>query len=219
MKITSQEGLDDMRNRLEQELAQCQNDLVLMLAYAQNSVHTLNNTINGTKSLDLVSLKDDETNSDECEKHVQQLIAKIILTQQPVASDLRYVSALLHLFSDLERINDQCVDIAEILAANPEDTLVPQLKIMAKQVDEIVSHCVSCAHSMDSAMATAIISEDDCLDECFNACKQALITLLNENRENSENVLNQLMIAKYFERIGDHSVNVAEWVMYYCDGE
>ena len=144
---------------------------------------------------------------------------KIILTQQPVASDLRYVSALLHLFSDLERINDQCVDITEILESNTNYHLINPVKQMAKLVDEMVGLCVNCAIGMDNQLALQIINLDDRLDECFTACKQALIELLNHTNDESENVLNQLMIAKYFERIGDHSVNVAEWVMYYCDGE
>ena len=219
MKITLQEGLDNMRLRLERELNQCQDYLMSMLAYSYHCVDLIDASLNKGVDLDLQSISDDEANSDTCEKNVQQLIAKIILTQQPVAKDLRYISALMHLFADLERISDQCVDVAEILNDMGSDICLMTVKEMAHQVKKMVEHCVTCARVMDATLASKVVQEDDRLDECFNACKQNILDELKKDNKNSEDLLNQFMIAKYFERIGDHSVNVAEWVMYYCDGE
>lgn len=134
MKITLQEGLDNMRLRLEQELNQCQDYLMSMLAYSYHCVDLIDTSLNKGVDLDLQSISDDEANSDTCEKNVQQLIAKIILTQQPVAKDLRYISALMHLFADLERISDQCVDVAEILNDMGSDICLMTVKEMAHQV-------------------------------------------------------------------------------------
>ena len=163
---------------------------------------------------------------DRKEHDIENLCLKLLLQQQPVAKDLRFISAALKMVTDMERIGDQAADIAEIMKLSniPFENNSPLIRDMATATIDMVNGSVAAFVQRDLDLAKAIIDYDDVVDELFNTLKNELITEIG-NRKNiaeidnfGEFAVDMLMVAKYFERIGDHAVNIAEWVEYAITG-
>jgi len=158
---------------------------------------------------------------DDMEKKIEHLCLKLLLQQQPVAKDLRRVSTALKMITDLERIGDQSADISDltIKMGDAENELIPQ---MAKATIKMVTDSINAYVNNDEELANAVIAEDDHVDELFVKIRDELIDMAAESRESGKRVgeqaIDMLMIAKYFERIGDHAVNIAEWVIFSITG-
>ena len=157
---------------------------------------------------------------DREERQIEDICMRLLLRQQPVARDLRTISAALKMISDMERIGDQAADIAEIipffLSHNTFDcTLVCR---MAQQASSMVTQSVDAFVRRDVDLARSIAKQDDLVDEDFSNVKQALISAIAREPGQGEVALDLLMIAKYFERIGDHAVNLSEWVEFSVTG-
>ena len=153
-----------------------------------------------------------ERETDRKERDIENLCMKIILRQQPIAGDLRFVAAAMHMIGDMERIGDQIVDIADI-SCNTEgkiDNGNTHIKEMGCSVKTMVDASVRAFVKRDTGLADEIICEDDKIDRLFADLKYELIEVLRSSPEKSEVVLDVLMIGKYFERIADHAVNVSE---------
>lgn len=161
-----------------------------------------------------------DCNIDEMEKQIESRCLRIILQQQPVASDLRRVSAALKMITDMERIGDQAEDIAEIISfldgrpAENDDLM----REMAKATIKMVTESVDAYVKHDIMLAEKVVAYDDTVDDYFDQVKRRLITKIAEEPADGEYALDLLMIAKYFERIGDHAVNIAEWVIFSVTG-
>lgn len=161
-----------------------------------------------------------DCNIDEMEKQIESRCLRIILQQQPVASDLRRVSAALKMITDMERIGDQAEDIAEIISfldgrpAENDDLM----REMAKATIKMVTESVDAYVKHDIMLAEKVVAYDDTVDDYFDQVKRRLITKIAEEPADGEYALDLLMIAKYFERIGDHAVNIAEWVIFSITG-
>ena len=157
---------------------------------------------------------------DQKERELETLCLRLLLTQHPVAKDMRYVSAALKMLTDFERIGDQAADIAELIAL-AGDTIPAEFHglfdQMATEVVNMVKNAVNAFIAMDMGIVRAVIAMDDNVDGLFDAIKNQLTLHLQAHADNTY-VLDTLMIAKYFERIGDHAVNVAEWVEYAITG-
>ena len=157
---------------------------------------------------------------DEKERTIEAICMKLLLRQQPVAKDLRAVSAALKMITDLERIGDQAEDIVEIVPhmavyGHEED---PRLREMARESIAMVTDSVDAYVKQDVYLARAVQMHDDVVDNYFVQIKDSLIHRIAQNPAEGEYALDLLMIAKYFERIGDHATNVAEWVEYSVTG-
>ena len=158
---------------------------------------------------------------DDMEKKIEHLCLKLLLQQQPVAKDLRRVSTALKMITDLERIGDQSADISDltIKMGDAENELIPQ---MAKATIKMVTDSINAYVNNDEELANAVIAEDDHVDELFVKICDELIDMAADSRESGKRVgeqaIDMLMIAKYFERIGDHAVNIAEWVIFSITG-
>lgn len=158
---------------------------------------------------------------DDMEKKIEHLCLKLLLQQQPVAKDLRRVSTALKMITDLERIGDQSADISDltIKMGDAENELIPQ---MAKATIKMVTDSINAYVNNDEELANAVIAEDDHVDELFVKIRDELIDMAADSRESGKRVgeqaIDMLMIAKYFERIGDHAVNIAEWVIFSITG-
>ena len=154
------------------------------------------------------------------ERDIEGLCLKLLLQQQPVASDLRKVSAALKMISDMERIGDQAADIAELCPYVGDTLAQGRLHItnMARAAVSMVTESVEAFVQGDLKMACKVVQDDDKVDELFLKVRAELIGCLKEEIGDPEAILDLLMIAKYFERIGDHAVNVAEWVEYSITG-
>ena len=158
---------------------------------------------------------------DQKERLIESMCLKILLQQQPVARDLRQISAALKMITDLERIGDQAADIAEIITFMGDDlpeslTHIPQI---THAVIKMVNDSVEAYVERDLKLAQEVIDYDDVVDNYFREVKEDLIELIAAKPEDGEEALDLLMIAKYFERIGDHATNVAEWAVFSVTGE
>ncbi|MDY3992473.1 MAG: phosphate signaling complex protein PhoU [Evtepia sp.] len=157
---------------------------------------------------------------DAMEREIESLCTKLLLRQQPVASDLRRVTAALKMVTDLERIGDQASDIAElsgfIRASGLENRT--HLEQMAEEAIRMVRESVEAFVRLDLNLARAVIAYDDVVDGWFHRIKQELIAIIASDSSRGEECLDILMVAKYLERIGDHATNLAEWVEYAITG-
>lgn len=146
---------------------------------------------------------------------IEALCLKLLLQQQPVAKDLRLISTALKMITDLKRIGDQGVDIAEISLTMEENKFLEQVPIlkMAQGVTTMVTESIDAFVKGDLALGEKVIQADDTIDELFEQVKEKLIQLLIQNKTQGKTALDLLMIAKYLERIGDHGVNIATWVV------
>ncbi len=157
---------------------------------------------------------------DAMEREIEGLCTKLLLRQQPVAKDLRRVTAALKMVTDLERIGDQASDIAElsgfIRASGLENRT--HLEQMAEEAIRMVRESVEAFVRLDLNLARAVIAYDDVVDGWFHRIKQELIAIIASDSSRGEECLDILMVAKYLERIGDHATNLAEWVEYAITG-
>lgn len=161
-----------------------------------------------------------EEQIDQKEKDIESLCMKLLLRQQPVASDLRTISAALKMISDMERIGDQSEDIAEIVEYMEADA-IPQeenLKSMAQRTVDMVILSIEAFVACDESMAAEVIEADDEVDDYFLKVKEDLVIMIADSPEEGGLYIDLMMIAKYLERIADHATNIAEWVVYGITG-
>jgi len=158
---------------------------------------------------------------DNKEREIESLCLKIILQQQPVAKDLRLISSVMKIITDLERIGDHATDISEItikLADRPYIKRLEHIPQMAEAAMKMVSESIDAYINKDLELAKQVCAYDDIVDDLFETVKTELFGLIKENSENGDQAIDLVMIAKYFERIGDHATNVAEWVIFSLTG-
>lgn len=158
---------------------------------------------------------------DESERAIEILCHRLLLRQQPVASDLRQISAAMKMITDMERIGDQAEDIVDLIpkmGQRPQEK-DPKIQEMANAAKAMVIGAVDAYVRRDLTLAQRIMDNDDLVDSYFNQIKSDIIRLIAANPDSGENALDLLMIAKYFERIADHCTNIAEWVVYAATGD
>ena len=157
---------------------------------------------------------------DESERTIETICMKLLLRQQPVARDLRQISAAMKMITDMERIGDQEEDIVDLIPKMVvrADEKYPKIREMAKATQRMVTEAVDAYVKQDLELAHAVMKHDDIVDEYFNRVKKGIIDIIAENPEDGEYALDLMMIAKYFERIGDHCTNIAEWVVFSVTG-
>ncbi len=162
-----------------------------------------------------------EMQVDQYERDIERLCMRLLLMQQPVATDLRVVSSALKMISDLERIGDQAFDISDITkhVSFREYESKVHIKEMAKAAIGMVTDSVDSYVKKDVDLAKKVAKADDQVDALFLKVREELVALVRTNQDMAEGALDLLMIAKYLERIGDHAVNVAEWVIYAITGD
>lgn len=158
---------------------------------------------------------------DNQEREVESLCMKLLLRQQPVAKDLRLISSALKMITDMERIGDHASDISEITLLLSKESYIKKLEHiqqMAKETTVMVVKSIDAFVGKNMEKAKEVIASDDVVDELFNTIKKDLIDLIADNPQNGEQAADLLMVAKYFERIGDHATNIAEWVIFSITG-
>lgn len=155
---------------------------------------------------------------DESERTIENICLKLLLRQQPVASDLRQISAAMKMITDMERIGDQAEDIVDLIPKMSGSAEEGPLQKMARAAQTMVTEAVDAYVKQDLALAKKVMGDDDIVDAYFNQVKSDIIAIIAANPEDGEYALDLLMIAKYFERIGDHCTNIAEWVAFSVTG-
>ncbi len=209
-----------MRNRFDEQLELLNKKMIEMGSLCENVIALstkalLESDVEAAKEVMPVGHE-----VDLMEKEIESICLKLLLQQQPVASDLRQISAALKMITDMERIGDQAEDIAEIIKylngrAGEE---CEDIRKMAEAIIKMVTDSVDAYVKKDIDLARAVYAYDDVVDDCFDRVKKSLIKMIAENTAEGEYALDLLMIAKYFERIGDHAVNIAEWVEFSVTG-
>lgn len=209
-----------MRNRFDEQLALLKKELIEMGALCEEVIAKASEALTrGDVALAAtVAPLDGQIDRKECD--IESLCLRLLLQQQPVARDLRKISAALKMITDMERIGDQAEDIAEIVTflkgrTGQNDDL---LREMARSTIKMVTESVDAFVKHDIMLAEKVVAYDDVVDNYFEQVKDELIARIAENPDDGEYALDLLMIAKYFERIGDHAVNIAEWVMFSVTG-
>ena len=209
-----------MRNRFDQQLEQLHADLITMGNLCETAIAAaVDAATKGDEAMAKAAIADD-SKIDEMERSIEHLCLKLLLQQQPVARDLRAISAALKMISDMERIGDQAADIAEItldIAHSPMISRVP-IAEMARNAIVMVTDSIDSFVRKNLSLAQAVVRRDDEVDQLFLDVKQELVRLLGQG-DSGEVCIDLLMIAKYLERIGDHAVNIAEWVEYSLTGQ
>lgn len=158
---------------------------------------------------------------DQMERDIEAICLKMLLQQQPVARDLRQISAAMKIITDMERIGDQAEDIGEIVPFLNGRTGVEceDIRLMAETAQQMVRSSIDAYVNQDMALVKKVIDMDDIVDDAFDRTKETLIHMISSNREDGQYCLDLLMIAKYLERIGDHATNIAEWVAFSITGQ
>lgn len=175
--------------------------------------------LDGDKS-EAILVKENGSKIDQLEREIESICLKLLLQQQPVARDLRVISAALKMITDMERIGDQAEDIADIVMYLNGRTgeECRDIKMMAEAVIKMVTDSVDAYVKKDENLVHEVIKHDDVVDEAFVRAKQTLISMISKNNTDGEYAIDLLMIAKYLERIGDHATNIAEWVEFSITG-
>ena len=157
---------------------------------------------------------------DQKQKEIESICFKLLMQQQPVASDLRVISAALKMVTDMERIGDHAADISEMtlhLAHEPYIKNLDHIRQMATETTWMLIQSIEAYVEKDTKKASGVITHDDIVDDLFAETKKELIELIHQDKNNGEQATDLLMVAKYFERIGDHATNLAEWVIFSID--
>lgn len=211
-----------MRSRFDTQLEILNSELIEMGGLVECSIqNAVNALINKDKEKAKQAIKFD-SEVDQKEKEIEHLCLKLLLQQQPVASDLRLISAALKMITDMERIGDQATDISEISLRLVDTDYVPNLDFipkMGRETIKMVTLSIDAFVNRDLELAEKVIEQDDVVDSLFDQIKNDLVALIRVDINNSEQAVDFLMIAKYLERIGDHATNIAEWVIFSITGK
>lgn len=209
-----------MRSKFDMQLANLNKELIEMGALCEQVIALAAKSLSEADALAAKDIFPLDEEIDRKERSIESLCLKLLLQQQPVARDLRQISAALKMITDMERIGDQAADIAEIIGfmgvkAADECSYISE---MARAAIKMVTESVDAYVNQDIEIAKSVILHDDVVDDYFKKIKTSLIKLISKSPDNGEYAIDLIMIAKYFERIGDHATNIAEWVEFSITG-
>ena len=209
-----------MRVTLDEELKFLNKELITMGSLCEDAINNaltalLEGNLEFAEKAILIEQKIDQK-----EKDIESLCLKLLIKQQPVAKDLRQISAAIKMITDMERIGDQACDISQIITSTkiavPDD--IKYIKEMSEDTIKMVTKSIDAFVRGDLVLAKKVIRYDDVVDDLFQRVKNEIVKLISKDSTKSEYGLNLLMIAKYLERIGDHATNIAEWVIFAING-
>ena len=211
-----------MRDRFDEQLHTLNHELLEMGALIERAIRSATDALvkqDVEASLQAIAA---DKEVDQAERDIESLCLKLLLQQQPVARDLRLISSALKMITDMERIGDQASDIAELviyLSKEPYRKELKHLPQMAENAIRMVTGALDAYVRKDVALAQEVMGMDDAIDALFVTVKDELIALIRNDASAGSQAIDLLMIAKYYERIGDHAQNIAEWVEYALTGK
>ena len=210
-----------MRNRFDEQLNNLNNELITMGALCEEAISSAVKLLIDNDVKMKENVLDADKQIDQKERDIETLCMKLLMQQQPVASDLRTISSALKMISDMERIGDQASDIAEIAEYAYGSGMESETHIadMARATIQMVTDSIDSFVKKDVDLAHTVIEHDNIVDDLFDKVKGELISAIENKAANAEAFIDLLLIAKYFERIGDHAENIAEWVIYSITGK
>ena len=212
-----------MSKYFERQLEELHVQLITLGSYCEKAISFSAKAIQKVQNEEIArQVFETDRDIDAKEREIENLCLSLLLHQHPVARDLREISAALKMVSDMERIGDQAADIAD-LSKHIEDKAVTgdiiNIRKMAEDTVRMVTESIDAFVKGDLELCRKVIDDDDKVDDAFNDIKEKLAEVLNSGKPDASIGLDILMAAKYFERIGDHAVNIAEWVEYSITGQ
>ena len=210
-----------MRNQFDRQLNDLNGQLITMGHMIEQAIeHAIEAMMHRDAEKAKKNMQYDEE-IDQQERDIETLCMKLLMKQQPVARDLRLISAALKMITDMERIGDQAADISEISISLAGQENLPKMDLIKKMAAGsmlMVVDSIEAFVARDMKQAEAVIAKDDEIDELFTEAREALVEMIQQKTLSAEVAVDLLMVAKYFERIGDHATNIAEWVIYSING-
>lgn len=211
-----------MREKYELQLKQLSDEMIHMGSLIETAIEmAIDALIKGDAQKAREAIEFDDT-IDQAQKDIETLCMRILLMQQPVATDLRFVSTALKMVTDMERIGDHAADISEItimLAGSGYVKNLDVIKRMAVETSKMVIKSIEAYVEKDLDKAKEVVDYDDVIDDLFLKEKSDIISMISTSPDKGSEATDLLMIAKYFERIGDHASNIAEWALYAGTGD
>lgn len=210
-----------MREYFDLELKTLNDKLIEMGALVEGAIKNTITIITNGEYDKLETSRIIEEKINKMEREIQNYCLNLLLLQSPVAGDLRTVSAALKMITDLERIGDQAIDIAEMsIYLKDCESLYSMTHIseMAERSSNMVTTAIDAFVKKDLKLARTVATMDDAIDDLFNKVKEEVIDIINTNKELDHQAIDIMLIAKYFEKIGDHAENIGEWVVFSITG-
>lgn len=210
-----------MRTRFDEQLEQLNNEMISMGSMIEQAIENAVDALIHQDVAKAIRAMEYDESINQKERDIENLCLKLLLQQQPVARDLRVISAALKMVTDMEKIGDNAADISELTILMAKEPYIKKLEHIVKMAKETMIMLIQSLEAYvnkDLEKARNVIEHDDIVDELFLAIKGELIVLIHQNAANGEQAADLLMVAKYFERIGDHATNIAEWVIFSITG-
>nr|MBQ8243780.1 phosphate signaling complex protein PhoU [Oscillospiraceae bacterium] len=209
-----------MRDFFQEQLNELNRELTIMGSRCEEIIALASRALTGWDRELVRNVKSIGAQIDASERTIETICMKLLLRQQPVAKDLRQISAAMKMITDMERIGDQAEDIVDLVPhmAVHADEKFPKIREMAKAAQTMVTEAVDAYVKQDLELARKVMAHDDVVDDYFNRIKKGILDMVSTEASDGEYALDLLMIAKYFERIGDHCTNIAEWVAFSVTG-
>lgn len=211
-----------MRKTFDAELQELNYEMIDMAAAAEDAIDVVVESLASSDDAAAKSAMEMTKHMDEMERDIENRCLRLLLQQQPVARDLRTISAALKMVTDLQRIGDQCANIAEIsllLQEQKQTGTLADIRTMSQKAGVMVKRSIFAYVNRDTDAAAAVVSLDDEIDQLFRTIKSELVELIVENREEADQAIDLIIITKYLERIADHAVNIAQWAIFCVTGE
>ena len=210
-----------MRKTFDAELQELNYEMINMSAAAEDAIDVVTESLSSSDDAAAKAAIEMTRSMDQMERDIENRCLRLLLQQQPVARDLRTISAALKMVTDLQRIGDQCANIAEIsllLQQQKQDRTLLDIRTMSQKASVMVKRSIFAYVNRDDEAARAVIALDDEIDELFRTITGELVELIVENREAADQAIDLIIIAKYLERIADHAVNIAQWAIFCVTG-
>ncbi|WP_297212609.1 phosphate signaling complex protein PhoU [uncultured Flavonifractor sp.] len=211
-----------MRKTFDAELQELNYEMIDMAAAAEDAIDVVTESLSSADDAAAKNAMEMTRHMDEMERDIENRCLRLLLQQQPVARDLRTISAALKMVTDLQRIGDQCANIAEIsllLTGQKQTSALAHIRTMSQKAGVMVKRAIFSYVNRDTEAAQAVIALDDEIDALFRTIKAELVELIVENRQEADQAIDLIIIAKYLERIADHGVNIAQWAIFCVTGE
>ena len=206
-----------MRNKFDVQLSSLNTEMIEMGNQIVKSIAMAIEALANCDSELAQTIIEGDSQIDQRQKKIEGICFQLLIQQQPVARDLRTVTAAMKMVTDMERIGDHAADISEMtiqMGTNNHIDRFEHIKKMANETMLMLNHSIEAYVERDSKKAEEVIAHDDVVDALFEQAKRDIIDLILENSKEGEEATDLLMVAKYFERIGDHATNIAAWVIY-----
>ncbi len=209
-----------MRSKFDEQLHLLNQEMMQMGSMIEDSIQKAINALIDQNVELAKKIMDNDTQIDHEQKKIENLCFNLLMQQQPVAKDLRVISAAMKMVTDMERIGDHAADISEMTILMSKTKYIPNLEHINRMASETVQMLIRSIEAYvekDMNKAVDVIASDDVVDDLFDKNKAELIEQIQREPQSAESAADMLMVAKYFERIGDHATNIAEWVIFALD--